>query len=70
MEHFFDTICAPATAAGSGAVSLIRISGPEALAVVDREHGFTIMLVQHMLDAPDPALRWKIVDIVRGIVSR
>ena len=36
MEHFFDTICAPATAAGSGAVSLIRISGPDALAVVDR----------------------------------
>ncbi len=36
MDHFFDTICAPATSVGSGAVSLIRISGPEALSVVDR----------------------------------
>ena len=36
MDHFFDTICAPATSVGSGAVSLIRISGPDALAVVDR----------------------------------
>ena len=36
MDHFFDTICAPATSVGSGAVSLIRISGPQAHAVVDR----------------------------------
>ena len=31
-----DTICAPATTAGSGAIALIRISGPDALAVADK----------------------------------
>ena len=30
------TICAPATSVGAGAVSLVRISGPETMAVVDR----------------------------------
>ena len=39
------------------------------LSVIDREHGFTIMLVQHMLGATDPALRWKIVPLVREAVS-
>ena len=39
------------------------------LSVTDREHGFTIMLVQHMLGATDPALRWKIVPLVREAVS-
>ena len=36
MTNYFDTICAPATSVGTGAVSMIRVSGPEALAVVDR----------------------------------
>ena len=36
MANFSDTICAPATSVGTGAVSLIRISGPESAAVVDR----------------------------------
>ena len=31
-----DTICAPATSVGTGAVTVIRVSGPEALAVADR----------------------------------
>lgn len=30
---------------------------------------FTIMVVQHMLSAPDPALRWQIVPLVRKAVS-
>ena len=33
--HFDDTICAPATSVGSGAVSIIRISGPDALRLAD-----------------------------------
>ena len=31
-----DTICAPATVPGTGAISVIRISGPEAFAVADK----------------------------------
>ena len=31
-----DTICAPATVPGTGAITIIRVSGPEALAVTDR----------------------------------
>ena len=31
-----DTICAPATVPGTGAISVIRVSGPEALDVADR----------------------------------
>ena len=30
------TICAPATSVGSGAVSIVRISGPDTIAVIDR----------------------------------
>ena len=30
------TVCAPATSVGTGAVSLVRISGPDTMAVVDR----------------------------------
>ena len=36
MDQFFDTICAPATSVGTGAVSMVRISGPDTMAVVDR----------------------------------
>ncbi len=35
MSLTADTICAPATSVGTGAVSLVRISGPQAHAVVD-----------------------------------
>ena len=40
MANFSDTICAPATSVGTGAISIIRISGPEALATVDRVVSF------------------------------
>ena len=35
-----DTICAPATVPGTGAISVIRVSGPETFAVVDKVVGF------------------------------
>ena len=31
-----DTICAPATIPGTGAISVIRVSGPEALSIADK----------------------------------
>lgn len=31
-----DTICAPATVPGTGAISIIRVSGPEALSIADK----------------------------------
>ena len=31
-----DTICAPATVPGTGAISVIRLSGPEALTIADK----------------------------------
>ena len=31
-----DTICAPATIPGTGAISVIRLSGPEALSIADK----------------------------------
>ena len=40
MIHAFDTICAPATSAGTGAIAVIRVSGPDALAAVDRVVAF------------------------------
>ncbi len=36
MMNISNTICAPATSVGSGAISVIRVSGPDALAVADR----------------------------------
>ena len=33
--NFSDTICAPATSVGTGAVSMVRVSGPDCLAIVD-----------------------------------
>ena len=35
MFHYDDTICAPATSVGAGAVSIIRLSGPDALKIAD-----------------------------------
>ncbi|MCR4860957.1 MAG: tRNA uridine-5-carboxymethylaminomethyl(34) synthesis GTPase MnmE [Bacteroidales bacterium] len=40
MTNFSDTICAPATSVGTGAVSIIRISGTDTMAVVDRVVSF------------------------------
>ena len=40
MIHLEDTICAPATPVGSGAITVIRISGPEALAICDKVVSF------------------------------
>ena len=40
MMNIANTICAPATAVGSGAISVIRVSGPDALAVADRVVSF------------------------------
>ena len=37
---FDETICAPATIPGTGAVSIIRVSGPDALLVADRTISF------------------------------
>ena len=31
-----DTICAPATVPGTGAISVIRVSGPDALTIADK----------------------------------
>ena len=36
MFKFDDTICAPATSVGTGAISIIRVSGPDALKVADK----------------------------------
>lgn len=35
MFKYDDTICAPATSVGTGAISIIRISGPDALKITD-----------------------------------
>ena len=40
MYNYSDTICAPATSVGGGAVSIIRITGAEALSIVDRVVSF------------------------------
>ena len=34
--NYSDTICAPATVAGTGAISIVRISGPKSFEIVDR----------------------------------
>ena len=36
ISPFNDTICAPATALGSGAISIVRVSGPDALSIADK----------------------------------
>ena len=36
MTFFSDTICAPATSTGTGAISIIRVSGPDSLAIADK----------------------------------
>ena len=41
MLNYDDTICAPATSVGTGAISIIRLSGPESLRIVDDVVEFT-----------------------------
>ena len=36
MLNIEDTICAPATVPGTGAIAVVRVSGPEALAIADK----------------------------------
>ena len=36
MTKFSDTICAPASSVGSGAISIVRVSGEECFAIMDR----------------------------------
>ena len=36
ISSFNETICAPATSSGTGAVSIVRVSGPDALAIADK----------------------------------
>ena len=41
MINYGDTICAPATSVGAGAISIIRMSGPDALRIADEVVRFT-----------------------------
>ena len=36
INSFNETICAPATSSGTGAVSIVRVSGPDSLAIADK----------------------------------
>ena len=40
------------------------------LAVIDRKHGYTLMIIQHMLSSPDGALRWGTVPLVRKALTK
>ncbi len=40
MKHIQDTICAPASSVGGGAISVIRVSGPDALLLADKVVAF------------------------------
>ena len=71
-----DTICAPATIPGTGAISVIRVSGPEALHIADKvitcqngnisdSKGYTIKFGV-MLDASSKVLDEVLVSIFRA----
>ncbi|NLZ19447.1 MAG: tRNA uridine-5-carboxymethylaminomethyl(34) synthesis GTPase MnmE [Bacteroidales bacterium] len=67
MGTFFDTICAPATSVGTGAVSLVRISGPQTHAAVDRVVRFRSGTAA---DAPGYSLKFgEIADLDEVLVS-
>lgn len=53
------TVCAPATSVGTGAVSMVRISGPDTMAVVDRVVSFRS---GSAAQAPGYSLKFGIVD--------
>ena len=71
-----DTICAPATVPGTGAISVIRVSGPEALAIADKviscrkgniseAAGYTIKF-GYVLDASGAVIDEVLVSIFRA----
>ena len=71
-----DTICAPATIPGTGAISVIRVSGPEALHIADKvitcrkgnisdSKGYTIKFGV-ILDASSKVLDEVLVSIFRA----
>lgn len=59
-ERMGDTICAPATVVGSGAISLIRLSGPDALRIADCVLGGVLK------DAPGYSVRYAVVKNPEG----
>lgn len=40
MENLNDTICAPATLPGTGAISIVRVSGPDTFKIIDSQVNF------------------------------
>ncbi len=60
-----DTICAPATVPGTGAISVIRVSGPEALSVADKT---VICRKGTISDAPGYTIRFGTVTAADGSV--
>ena len=79
-----DTICAPATVPGTGAITVIRVSGPQALAVTDRifrsrqgslceAAGYSIRfgsVVESCADSPEASLQERVLDDVLVSVFR
>ena len=74
-----DTICAPATVPGTGAISVIRVSGPEALSIADKviscrkgsiseAAGYTIKF-GNILDASGAVLDEVLVSVFRAPYS-
>ena len=65
MSAVYDTICAPATSTGSGAISLVRVSGPQALeiagSVVSCRGGSVV-------DAPGYTVRFGTISLEDGSV--
>ena len=59
ISAFDETVCAPATAVGTGAISIIRVSGPDALVVADRVLRLRNGSVQ---DAPGYSLKFGTVE--------
>ena len=52
-----DTICAPVTVPGSGAISVIRVSGPEALAIADKVVTCkNTAVTQNLSQQPEPGI--------------
>ena len=66
ITAYDETVCAPATAVGTGAISIIRISGPDALAVADRVLRLRRGSVQ---DAPGYSLRFGTVEDEGGTLD-
>ncbi|MCQ2168928.1 MAG: tRNA uridine-5-carboxymethylaminomethyl(34) synthesis GTPase MnmE, partial [Bacteroidales bacterium] len=63
--NYQDTICAPATSVGTGAVSVVRISGPESLSIAD---GIVECGKGRIVDAPGYSLKYGVVRKLSGDV--